>query len=210
MLEMKKTQEQTCLMFTGIVEEAGRVVELVRNPTGARLTVHALLVPSGLCVGDSLAVNGCCLTVTACDADRLSFDLLEETLRCTNLGSLRPDSLVNLERALAANARLGGHFVQGHVDCASPVRDFSQQGADHRLEVEVPARFAQYVAFKGSIAINGISLTIAEVGENSIVSWIIPHTMEVTNLRKIKPGDLVNLEFDLLAKYLERMMQMRG
>ena len=196
-------------MFTGIVEEAGRVVELIRNATGARLKVRAPLVSSDMRVGDSVAVNGCCLTITARDGDALSFDLLEETLRCTNLKNLRPDSLVNFERALAANARLGGHFVQGHVDCAAEVRSFTRHGSDYRLEVGVPRECAHYVAFKGSIAINGISLTVAEALPESAVIWIIPHTMEVTNLREIKAGDLVNVEFDVLAKYIERMQQAR-
>jgi riboflavin synthase len=197
-------------MFTGIVEEAGRVVEFIRNATGARLVVRAPLVSSDMRVGDSVAVNGCCLTITARDGDVLSFDLLEETLRCTNLKNLRPDSLVNFERALAANARLGGHFVQGHVDCAASVRSFTRHGSDYRLEVGVPRECAHYVAFKGSIAINGISLTVAEALPEAAVIWIIPHTMEVTNLREIKAGDLVNVEFDVLAKYIERMQQARA
>ena len=136
----------------------------------------------------------------------LCFDLLNETLKRTNLKDVRPGDSVNLERALAANGRLGGHFVQGHIDCASPVVSFEQKGADYRLEIALPSEFAHYVTLKGSIAVNGISLTIAELKQDSFVIWIIPHTLEVTNLRAIKSGDLVNLEFDMLAKYVERIL----
>ena len=157
-------------------------------------------------IGDSIAVNGCCLTVTARDGERVSFDLLAETLRLTNLGALLPGVKVNLEPALGAGAKLGGHFVQGHVDTAAEVLDFSPHGADFRLEVALPAEFAQYVAFKGSIAVDGISLTVAEVKDASFVCWIIPHTRAVTNLAARKKGERVNLEFDLLAKYVERIV----
>lgn len=196
-------------MFTGIVEETGTVVSLERSAAGVRLTLQASLVTSDLHLGDSLAVNGCCLTVTDLQGSRPSFDLLEETVRCTSFRQLTAGSLVNLERSLAANGRLGGHFVQGHVDCSSPIRSFEKVGADYRLEVALPEQFAHFVAFKGSIAVDGISLTVAEAGKDHLVIWIIPHTLEVTNLRTKKAGDLVNLEFDLLAKYLERMMENR-
>ena len=124
----------------------------------------------------------------------------------TNLGRLRPGTTANLERALAADGRLGGHFVQGHVDCTSPVIGFEKQGEDYRLEITMPAAFAQLLVFKGSIAINGISLTVAELSENWFSVWIIPHTREHTNLQGIQAGDLVNLEFDVLAKYVERIL----
>ena len=194
-------------MFTGIVEEAGRVFALRQNPDGVTLSVQAELVTGDIRVGDSVAVNGCCLTVTGHEGSQLRFDLLAETLRCTNLGDLLEGSPVNLERPLATNGRLGGHFVQGHVDCTSPVISFEKVGADYRLEVELPPRFARYMIHKGSITIDGISLTAAEVGEKSFVVWIIPHTMEVTNLGQRKAGERVNLEFDLLAKYMERLTQ---
>jgi len=193
-------------MFTGIVEETGEALAFSRSGSGARLVLKAPTVSQGLHVGDSVAVNGCCLTATGLQDKELSFDLLNETLLRTNLQAAKPGALVNLERALAANGRLGGHFVQGHIDCASPVISFEKKGADFRLEIALPAEFARYVIPKGSIAINGISLTLAELKEQSIVIWIIPHTMEVTNLRAIQPGDLVNLEFDMLAKYVERIM----
>jgi riboflavin synthase len=197
-------------MFTGIVEETGEVVSLERSATGARLSVRAQLVHSDVKLGDSIAVNGCCLTVTERQDGVLAFDLLNETLVRTNLGDLVPAAPVNLERALAAGARLGGHFVQGHIDCPSEVLSLEPSGADRRLEIALPKEFAHLVVFKGSIAVDGISLTIAEVRPESFVLWIIPHTMAVTNLHTRRRGDRVNLEFDLLAKYLDRMMELRG
>ena len=196
-------------MFTGLVEETGELLSLERSATGARLTLRAALVGSDARVGDSVAVNGCCLTVVGRADNTLSFDLLAESLARTNLGDLSPGVQVNLERALAANARLGGHFVQGHIDCTSAVRAFEAHGADRWLEIALPPEFAHLVAFKGSIAVDGISLTIAEVREDSFVVWIIPHTFEMTNLRTRRTGDRVNLEFDLLAKYLDRMLPAR-
>jgi riboflavin synthase len=196
-------------MFTGLVEECGEIATLELSDKGARLTVRAPLVGSDAQIGDSIAVNGCCLTVTAHDGDALSFDLLRETLERTSLREVRPNSVVNLERALAAHARLGGHFVQGHIDGTGEVLAFEAVGADHRLEIALPAEFAKYVAYKGSIAIDGISLTVAEVRAESFVVWIIPHTLAVTNLRTRRAGDRVNLEFDLLAKYVERILATR-
>src|SRR4029077_21157201 len=131
---------------------------------------------------------------------------LEETLARTNLGALKRDSMVNLERALVADARLGGHFVQGHIDCTASIVDFAESESDSLLEIALPEDHARYVAEKGSIAVNGISLTIAEVKPASFVTWIIPHTRRDTNLRNAQSGDLVNLEFDILAKYVERML----
>jgi len=196
-------------MFTGLIEETGVLLSLDRSDFGARLTLRAPLAVQDVRLGDSIAVNGCCLTVVAHEAEALSFDLLGETLARTNLGLLVPGAPLNLERALAAHARLGGHFVQGHVDATSAVAAFEPVGADHRLEILLPREFARYVAFKGSIAIDGISLTVAEVRETSFVVWIIPHTLAATNLRTTKAGDLVNLEFDLLAKYVERLLAAR-
>lgn len=196
-------------MFTGLVEETGTLILLDRSKTGARLTVRAPLVSSDAAIGDSIAINGCCLTVVVRDGDALSFDLLAETLARTNLGELRIGAAVNLERALAATARLGGHFVQGHIDCTTEILALEPHGADHRIEIALPAEFAHLVAFKGSIAIDGISLTVAEVRESSFVVWIIPHTLAQTNLRTRRAGERVNLEFDLLAKYLDRMLAAR-
>jgi len=196
-------------MFTGLVEETGEFLALDRTADGARLSLRAPIVAGDAHLGDSVAVNGCCLTVAAREGEKLVFDLLGETLARTNLGQLGGGAPVNLERALAAHARLGGHFVQGHVDTTSRVLAFEQVKADYRLEIALPAEFARYVAFKGSIAIDGISLTVAEVGDESFVVWIIPHTLAVTNLRTKRAGELVNLEFDLLAKYVERIVSLR-
>jgi len=192
-------------MFTGLVEEVGTTLWIRATEQGTQLQIAAPRLAERLCIGDSVAVNGCCLTVSAHRPGQLTFDLLDETLDRTNLKTLRRDSLVNLERALRADGRIGGHFVQGHIDCTTRVVSFERNGADHRLEVSLPAEFAHYAAGKGSIAINGISLTIAEVLATSFAVWIIPHTKRQTNIDGVKPGDWVNIEFDILAKYLERM-----
>ena len=193
-------------MFTGLIQEVGTVVALRTPAQATELELVAPRLAEQVRIGDSVAVNGCCLTVARRDGDKLSFDILRESLDRTNLGALPPQSRVNLELALAANERFGGHFVQGHVDCAGPILAVEEKNADLRLEIELPPEFAQYVALKGSIAINGISLTVAEVSPKSFAVWIIPHTRSQTNLADAKPGDLVNLEFDLLAKYVERML----
>lgn len=193
-------------MFTGLVEEIGSVVSVVADNGGTVLQIAAPTIASTVRTGDSIAVNGCCLTVTAFTDRQLTFDLLAETVARTNLRALRPNSAVNLERALAANARLGGHFVQGHVDCTAPALAFEKHGADYRLEVELPNEFAHYVALKGSIALNGISLTVADVAPASFTVWIIPHTRQHTNLQHLAAGDLLNIEFDLIAKYVERIV----
>ena len=197
-------------MFTGLIEEAGRVAWLRRSSErGVQLQVNAPLIANNAHTGDSISVNGCCLTVTGHRQDTITFDLLQETLDRTNLRLLRPDATVNLERALAADGRLGGHFVQGHVDCTAGVVSFEERGDDFRHELETPDDFSHYLAFKGSIAVNGISLTVAEVLDRSFAVWIIPHTRKVTNLRATQNGDIVNLEFDVIAKYVERLMLAR-
>ena len=194
-------------MFTGIIEEVGHVMWLRRSSqSGLQIQVSGPGIARGLHRGDSVAVNGCCLTVAAHRSELVTFDLLQETLDRTNLHRLRPGMAVNLERALAADGRLGGHFVQGHIDCTSAVHDLTKKADDYRLEVALPADFSQLVVFKGSIAINGISLTVAEITAESFAVWIIPHTREHTNLQAIQAGDLVNLEFDVLAKYVERIL----
>jgi riboflavin synthase len=193
-------------MFTGLIEEVGNVLEIRATEHRTQLQVAASHITKKIRTGESVAVNGCCLTLSAHRGKRLTFDLLEETLDRTNLKTLRRDSPVNLERSLPANGRFGGHIVQGHVDCAARILAFEQSGDDHRLEVELPAEFAHYVARKGSIAVNGISLTVANVLPERFVVWIIPHTKRHTNLRRAEAGDAVNLEFDILAKYVERML----
>lgn len=193
-------------MFTGLIEEIGRVRWIRRSERGTQLQLAAPVIAAGLREGDSVSVNGCCLTATIVRDGGLTFDLLEETLERTNLRTLRPGSAVNLERALAADGRLGGHFVQGHIDCTARVLSFKANGADYRLEVELRDDFAHYAAFKGSIALNGISLTIAELLPASFAVWIIPQTRRATNLAGLQPNDFLNIEFDLIAKYVERML----
>jgi riboflavin synthase len=193
-------------MFSGLIEEVGTVIGFGAEKNTNRLKIAAARIAKKMRRGDSVAVNGCCLTVSSRLGDKLNFDLLEETMARTNLKHLQHGTSVNLERALAANQRFGGHFVQGHVDCVSPVIAFQKSGADFRLEVELPDECAQFVAAKGSIAVNGISLTVAEILPKSFVTWIVPYTRNHTNLDGTKPGDLMNLEFDILAKYVERML----
>jgi riboflavin synthase len=196
-------------MFTGLIEEVGTVTSTRERKRRKQLQIVAPRIAKKIRTGESVALNGCCLTLSARRGDRLTFDLLEETLARTNLKMLKRNSSVNLERALRGDGRLGGHFVQGHVDCTSRVISFEQIGGDYRLAVELAAEFARYVACKGSIAINGISLTIAEISAQSFAVWIIPHTKRHTNLSRAEAGTLVNLEFDILAKYVERMISAR-
>lgn len=192
-------------MFTGLIEEVGNVVGIQEGDRARQLSIAAPFVSSKIQVGDSVAVNGCCLTVVNNRDGRFTCDLLQETLDRTNLKRLCEGSRVNLERALALDGRLGGHFVQGHVDCTAHIIAMEGIDGNDRLEVELPAEFAHYVASKGSISVNGISLTIAEVSTRSFAVWIIPHTKSQTNLATTGTNELVNLEFDLIAKYLERM-----
>ena len=193
-------------MFTGLIQEVAKVLWIRMTDRGTQLQVAAPLLAGDTVVGDSVAVNGCCLTVSGQREDQLTFDLLEETLDRTNLKQLRRESKVNLECALVAGAPLGGHFVQGHIDCSAKVISFERSGTDHRLEVELPPDFAHYAAYKGSVAINGISLTITELLPKSFAVWIIPHTKRHTNIDVLQAGERVNIEFDILAKYVERML----
>jgi riboflavin synthase len=193
-------------MFTGLIEEIGRVRRIRSTKRGTQLHLAAPSIARGLRMGDSVAVNGCCLTITEIGEDNLTFDLLAETIARTNLRELKSESAVNLEPALLATGRLGGHFVQGHVDCTVRVLGIAKREADYRLEVELPAEFARYAAFKGSIALNGVSLTIAELLPASLAVWIIPHTRQHTNLGLLQSGHILNVEFDLIAKYVERML----
>ncbi len=193
-------------MFTGIVEECGEVTALKSVETGAELWVKSSF--SGeVVLGESVAVNGACLTVTEVDSGSMRFDLLHETLRLTNLGVLESGSPVNLERSLRIGDRLSGHFVQGHVDTCADVLKYEQVGQDHEFTVSLPEEFRHLVVQKGSICVNGISLTVADLGEDSFTLWIIPHTHEITSLRAVKTGSKVNLEFDLLAKQIARLTE---
>jgi len=197
-------------MFTGLIEEVGTVIAVNTSKSGNQLKLAAPRVAKKIRRGDSLAVSGCCLTLNSRRGDELIFDLLEETIARTNLKNLQRKQLVNLERAVTASERFGGHFIQGHIDCVSPVIAYQKSGADFRLEIELPDAFTHYVARKGSIAVNGISLTVADVFPKSFVTWIIPYTKTHTNLDRVQAGDLMNLEFDILAKYVERMVSRYG
>ena len=192
-------------MFTGLIESLGTVTTLERRgDDAARLLLRASFAGE-LALGESVAVNGCCLTVTGKEGG-ISFDLLVETLNRTNLGNLKPGARVNLERALRADGRFGGHFVQGHVDTTAEVLSAESKGSDLNLVIAIPQGGARYLIEKGSIAVNGVSLTVASLAEESFGLWIIPHTLQETNLGDLKPGDRVNLEYDMLAKYAERQL----
>jgi riboflavin synthase len=192
-------------MFTGLVEALGTVVSLEEKGEQARLSI-AIPFSEELSFGDSVAVNGCCLTVAGTSGADIAFDVLAQTLRVTSLGKLATRSAVNLERALRVGDRLGGHFVQGHVDGTGAILSLEANGQDHVLEVSLPADIHRLCVGKGSIAIDGISLTIAELKESSAVFWITPHTFSHTNLRDAKAGDTVNLEADMLAKHVAALM----
>ncbi len=196
-------------MFTGLVETTGKILSLEPRGDSARLIVEAISIAPQLELGESVAVNGCCLTVTHIDtaAGTFAFDLLMQTLRVTSLGDLQTNSLVNLERAMRLGDRFGGHFVQGHVDDTVRILDFSPHGQDHRLEVEFPEKHRGLVIPKGSICLDGISLTAAEVGSTSITCWIIPHTLQVTHLHTKKPGDRMNVEFDMLGRHVRELVK---
>ena len=196
-------------MFTGIIEEAGRLEQIRPGRKSTELSVRAHKVRRGLRVGSSLAVNGTCLTVVGVRGGLLKFDVLNETLQRTNFDALKCGDLVNLERPLRADTRLDGHFVQGHVDGVGVVRRFERVVKDYVLEISAPRGLMKYIAEKGSIAVDGISLTVATVGRNWFRVWIIPHTREVTNLAVCRAGAPVNLEVDILAKYVEKYVRGR-
>ena len=179
---------------------------MVESTPGTYLLELRTQLASQMKIGDSLANNGVCLTVVSQTPSILGFDLLAETVKRSNLIDLEVGDLVNLERSMAASSRFDGHLVQGHVDTTAKLLAVEAHGQDHRIEIELPRDFARYVIFKGSIAVNGVSLTVAELDSDRFVNWIIPHTWSLTNLRQLRPGDRVNLEFDQIAKYLERLV----
>ena len=195
-------------MFTGIVEETGKVESVQPGEKSIRLTLSLRKTGGGLKVGDSLAVIGCCLTVVQIAAKgrvkTVQFDLLNETWELTNLQDCRAGSAVNLERSLEAGGRLGGHFVTGHIDGMGKIVEWEQAGDDRQLRIAAPEEVMRYVVHKGSIAVDGISLTVAGVEKESFAIWIIPHTFEKTALNERAVGDSVNLEADMLGKYVER------
>jgi len=196
-------------MFTGLIEAIGEVQEVKPTPDGFRLRVTTAIAPE-LVAGDSLAVNGVCLTAVSCDGSDVHADISPETLRVSALGLLRRGALVNLERPLRADARLGGHFVQGHVDATGTIDDIRPDGDSYWLTIRFPALLAPYIVRKGSITVNGISLTVAGVDDRHFDVQIIPYTWEHTNLHLAKAGDLVNLESDIVGKYVVRVAELAG
>jgi len=200
-------------MFTGIIDHTGTIEDLVLNHDGGRITIHAPSVSPSLAVSNSIAVNGCCLTIVDLHNGRFSADLSGETIRKTSFGAkdgeIRKGARVNLEQPLTAGKEFGGHFVLGHVDTIGRVTHLTAEGENWWFGVEVPADFARYVVPKGSITIDGISLTVARWQNNMAEVAVIPYTYENTNIRDRKPGDAVNLEGDILGKYVERYLQAR-
>ena len=196
-------------MFTGIIEEVGKVLSLVESGGKKRLTVSSTQLVRELKKGGSIAVSGVCLTAVDITRDSFTADLAHETVARTSFSRLAPNAVVNLELPTRADGRLGGHIVQGHVDGVGKLLSLERvEGAeDFWLEIEVPPDLARYVAWKGSIAIEGISLTVAKVDGNVVGVAIIPHTREATNLHSLKPGDPLNIETDIIAKYTEKMLK---
>lgn len=197
-------------MFTGIVEEMGAVTTLDKSLAGARMTILASTVMGDLKIGDSVSVNGTCLTVVTKSERDFSVEVSPETLSVTTLGNLAAGAPVNLERAMKLNERIGGHLVAGHVDGVGTIRGRQQEGNAIFITIEAPHEILRYCIVKGSITVDGISLTINEVGDHSFSVAIIPHTAKVTTLGLKRVGDTVNLESDLIGKYVERLLQERG
>jgi riboflavin synthase len=201
-------------MFTGIVEETGTVERIQPADKSIELTVRVNHCGRGLKLGASLAINGCCLTVVKLatrGASKLAqFDLLKETWERTNLQFAKAGSMVNLERPLRTDGNLGGHFVTGHIDGIGSITRWERLGQDHVLDIAAPPEVMRYVVSKGSMAVDGISLTVAGVQENAFRIWIIPHTFEITALRERRVGDAVNLEADLIGKYVEKFVTLRS
>jgi riboflavin synthase len=197
-------------MFTGIVRELGTLERVEGGPRGARLLLRAHETAAGARLGDSIALNGCCLTVVALDGGLLAFDAVPETLARTSLGRLAAGDAVNVEPALRAGEPLGGHLVQGHVDGIGRVRSLEPEGDGKRLAVEAEPALLRYCVHKGSVAVDGVSLTIAAVGDDAFEIALVPHTVAVTTLGGLRPDDAVNLEVDVLAKYVERLLGERA
>ena len=197
-------------MFTGIVESTGWVESLTVTPGGGHLVLGGVEFAEDLAVGESVGVNGCCLTVVSSGEGRAAFDLLKETLRLTNLGDLTSGDAVNLERAMRVGDRLSGHFVQGHIDGTATILAYEPDGQDHRYMVSLPEDGQRLIVPKGSITVNGISLTVTALEADRFTLWITPHTHSVTTLRHARAGQLVNLEYDFLGKQVERLLALRG
>jgi riboflavin synthase len=197
-------------MFTGLVETLARVADLIAEPPGVRLVIDLRPVAVGVAVGDSVAVNGCCLTVVRMDGEKISFQAGVETLSRTNLGSLKPGSAVNIERSLALGDRLGGHLVTGHIDGQGTLAERRDQGDWSQFSFRAPADLMRQVAAKGSIAVDGVSLTVVDVEAEQFSVALIPHTLSATTLGNLAIGDTVNLETDLIAKYVARLLATPG
>ncbi len=198
-------------MFTGLVETIGRIVSIDRQASGHLLRVAVGSdIAADAKIGDSICVSGCCLTVIANDGETFDFEAGMETISRTNLGLLRPGDGVNLERSLAMGDRLGGHYVSGHVDALAVLKRIESDPPWAKLWFEVPSEFAAQIASKGSVTLDGVSLTVVDVDSNLFSVALIPHTLSVTTLGRMNPGDSVNLETDILAKYIQRQMEARG
>lgn len=193
-------------MFTGLIEETGKLIEKIKTGDGRRLKISGRIVMDDLDIGSSIAVNGCCLTVVEKSENTFAVDTIEETLLKTNLGSLNPNDRVNLERPLKADERLGGHFVLGHVDTTGKVEEVKELSNSHFMTISFPDKFKKYLIYVGSVAIDGVSMTVARLEDNKFSVGIIPHTWKETVFSDKKEGDTVNLEFDVLGKYVERIM----
>jgi riboflavin synthase len=196
-------------VFTGIIEHVGTIESLSSGRSGGRITIHAPSAAPSLAISNSIAVNGCCLTVASLDKERFSADLSVETLAKASFSTLKPNARVNLERPLTAGKEFGGHFVLGHVDGVGRVSHLTAEGENWWLAVQVPEDFARYIVPKGSVTIDGISLTVARWRKRIAEVAVIPYTYEHTNLRDRTPGDAVNLEGDILGKYVERYLEAR-
>ncbi|MGC8925750.1 MAG: riboflavin synthase [Calditerrivibrio sp.] len=196
-------------MFTGIIEEVGTVSRVIRKGENAELQINCSLILDDVRVGDSIAVDGVCLTVTKNNENNFIADVSYETISKTTLSSIKNNDKVNLERALTLNSRLGGHLVLGHVDCVGIIKQIRFRGESIELSIGGFDPIKQYIAKKGSIAVNGISLTVSDLGEDYFTVAVIPHTFEVTTLKYKKPGDGINLEVDVIARYVERLLQNR-
>ena len=193
-------------MFTGIVRELGRVVAVEDAAGGKALVIRAPETATSTRIGDSVAINGCCLTATAVEGAVLTFHAVPETISRTTLGALRADDGVNVEPALRAGDALGGHYVQGHVDAAGRVQSVEAEGEGLRVFVEAPREVLRLCVEKGSITVDGVSLTVAELAEDAFAVALVPHTIEATTLSELRPGQSVNLETDVLAKYVDRLL----
>ncbi len=194
-------------MFTGLVEETGKLIDKIKTGDGYQLKISAQKVVEDLELGSSIAVNGCCLTVVKKEDNNFSLDTIEETLKKTNLGELKIGDRINLERPLKAEARLGGHFVLGHVDTTGEVTEIKELSNSHFITIKFPGEFKKYLIYVGSIAIDGVSMTVAQLDKNSFSVGIIPHTWKETIFSDKKIGSTVNLEFDVLGKYVETIME---